>query len=99
MPKTHHLKSWPQYFRPITEGLRTHELRRNDRGFEVGDFVLLEEFDPVRQEYTGESCEVEITSMTSRSQPCAMSSEALDPAFCILSIRRVVAKNQRAQGA
>jgi hypothetical protein len=99
MPKTHHLKSWPQYFRPIMEGLRTHELRRNDRGFEVGDSIVLEEFDPVGQEYTGERCEVEITSMTSQGQPCAMSSEALDPAFCILSIKRVVARDRRAQRA
>jgi len=89
---THHLKSWPQYFGPISEGRRTHELRRNDRGFEVGDFIVLEEFDPVKQEYTGKRCEVEITSMTSTSQPCAMSSEALDPAFCILSIRRIAEK-------
>jgi hypothetical protein len=92
MHNAHHLKSWPQYFRPIKEGKRTHELRRNDRNFEVGDFILLEEFDPVTQKYTGDRCKVEITSMTSTSQPCAMSSEALDPAFCILSIRRVAEK-------
>jgi len=55
MPEIHHLKSWPQYFRPITEGRRTHELRRNDRGFKVGDFIVLEEFDPLKQEYTGET--------------------------------------------
>jgi len=89
MPKVHHLKSWPQYFRPIKEAQRTHELRRNDRDFKVGDLIVLEEFDPAAKQYTGERCEVEITSMTSTNQPCAMSSEALDPAFCILSIRRV----------
>jgi hypothetical protein len=89
---THHLKSWPQYFGPIKEGRRTHELRRNDRNFKVGDFIVLEEFDPVAQKYTGENCEVEITSITSASQPCAISSEALDPAFCILSIRRITEK-------
>jgi Domain of unknown function (DUF3850) len=90
MPKVHHIKSWPQYFAPIREGRRTHELRRNDRDFQVGDTMLLEEFDPQTQKYTGETCEVEITSMTSNIQPCAVSSEALDPAFCILSIRHVV---------
>jgi hypothetical protein len=89
MRKVHHLKSWPQYFKPIKEGQRTHELRRNDRDFHVGDTMILAEFDPNTKEYTGEVCEVEITSMTSMNQPCAVSSEALDPAFCILSIRRV----------
>ena len=90
MPKVHHLKSWPQYFVPIKEGQRTHDLRRNDRDFHVSDTMVLEEFDPKTQKYSGETCEVEITSMTSTSQPCAVSSEALDPAFCILSIKRVV---------
>ncbi len=89
MPKVHHVKSWPQYFASIKEGQRTHDLRRNDREFQVGDLMILAEFDPQAQKYTGETCEVEITSMTSTSQPCAVSSEALDPAFCILSIRRV----------
>lgn len=90
MPKVHHVKSWPQYFVPIKEGRRTHDLRRNDRDFQMGDRMLLAEFDPQAQKYTGDTCEVEITSMTSMSQPCAVSSEALDPAFCILSIKRVV---------
>ncbi len=90
MPKVHNVKSWPQYFAPIKEGQRTHDLRRNDRDFQVGDTMLLAEFDPQSQKYTGETCEVEITSMTSMSQPCAVSSEALDPAFCILSIQRVL---------
>ena len=90
MPKVHHVKSWPQYFVRIKEGQRTHDLRRNDRDFQVGDTMVLAEFDPQAQNYTGQTCEVEITSMTSMSQPCAVSSEALDPAFCILSIKRMV---------
>jgi hypothetical protein len=89
MPNVHHVKSWAQYFGPITTDQRTHDLRRNDRDYKVGDTMILEEFDPTTQKYTGQKCEVEITSMTSMSQPCAVSSEALDPAFCILSIRRV----------
>ena len=92
MPKVHRVKSWPQYFKPIMAGLRTHELRRNDRDYDVGDFMILEEFDPITKQYTGDVLEVEITAMTSMNQPCAVSSEALDPEFCILSIRRVAQK-------
>jgi len=92
MPNVHHVKSWPQYFRAITTGQRTHDLRRNDRDYKVGDTMILEEFNPTTQAYTGHKCEVEITSITSMSQPCAVSSEALDPAFCILSIRRAKAR-------
>jgi hypothetical protein len=47
----------------------------------------LHEFDPDANHFTGEQCEVEITSMTSFAQPCAVSGEALNPDFCILSIR------------
>jgi len=87
MRKIHHLKSWPQFFIAIKEGKRTHELRRSDRDFEVGDIMVLHEFHPEGQTYTGAACTVEITSMTSFSQPCAVSGEALNADFCILSIR------------
>jgi hypothetical protein len=53
---------------------------------------VLEEFDSGTRRFTGECCKVEITSITSTTEPCAISSEALDPAFCILSIRRVAEK-------
>ena len=87
MSTTHHLKSWPQFFKPIREGTRTHELRRNDRSFTIGDVLVLHEFDPATQCYSGEQCEVRITSITSFAEPCAVSNEAMNPNFCILSIR------------
>lgn len=87
MSQIHHLKSWPQFFNPIREGVRTHELRRNDRDFAVGDLLVLHEFDPTTQRYTGQKCEVRITSITSFAEPCAVSNEAMNPEFCILSVR------------
>lgn len=85
--KTHTLRSWPQFFEPIVTGNRTHELRRNDRDFKVGDTLELHEFEPSTATYTGRTCRVSITSMTSAEEPCAVSAEALNPAFCILSVR------------
>jgi hypothetical protein len=87
MSTTHHLKSWPQFFRPIREGKRTHELRRNDRGFAIGDLLILHEFDPATQLFTGQACEVEVTSITSFAEPCAVSDVAMNPEFCIMSVR------------
>ena len=49
--------------------------------------MVLHEFDPVGKCYTGQECRVQVTSMTSFSQPCAVSDEAMNPNFCILSIR------------
>jgi hypothetical protein len=89
MFKTHDLKSWPQFFNPILDGVRTHELRRNDRGFSVGDYLVLHEFEPTTQQYTGRECKVRITSMTSFAEPCAVSNEGMNPNFCILSVRQV----------
>jgi len=87
MSAIHHLKSWPQFFHPIRHGSRTHELRRNDRDFAVGDLLVLHEYDPQAQRYTGAACQVEVSSITSLKQPCAVSEDALHPDFCILSIR------------
>lgn len=86
---THALKSWPKFFVPIAAGTRTHELRRNDRNFCVGDTLELREFDPTVNEYSGRTCRVTITSLTSADEPCAVSAEALHQDFCILSVRLV----------
>ena len=41
------LRTWPVYFRAIWRGEKRAELRKNDRSFQVGDKVLLIEFDPL----------------------------------------------------
>ena len=84
---THELKCWPQFFAAIAEGHKRHDLRRScDRDFAVGDRLLLREFDPDSEGYTGRIQMVQVTYITSHELPCALSGEALDPAYCILSI-------------
>lgn len=46
MSNAHELKAWPQYFRRVWDGSKTFEVRRDDRGFGVGDVLLLREYDP-----------------------------------------------------
>lgn len=58
--KTHELKTWPEYFRPIMSGDKTFEVRLDDRGFKVGDILDLREYHAGRW-YTGNSCRVEVT--------------------------------------
>ncbi len=50
---THHLKCWPSFFRAVVEGRKTYEVRTYDRDFAVGDDVLLYEWDPDQQWFTG----------------------------------------------
>lgn len=83
----HRLKCWPEFFAAIVSGRKTHDLRRaDDRDFRVGDTLLLEEFDPKAEHYTGRKTKVRITYITSADSPCALSVFALHPDFCILSI-------------
>ena len=49
----HHLKTWPEFFGPLVTRVKKAEVRLDDRGFEVGDELVLEEWDPVAKTYTG----------------------------------------------
>ncbi len=42
-PTIHHLKTWPEPFEAIWTGLKDWELRKDDRGFQVGDILHLVE--------------------------------------------------------
>lgn len=52
----HELKIWPPFFNHILTGAKTFEVRKNDRNFKIGDDVILKEFDPDENKYTGEVC-------------------------------------------
>jgi hypothetical protein len=43
---THELKCWPGNFEATVRGDKHHEIRVNDRDFQVGDLVILREFIP-----------------------------------------------------
>jgi Domain of unknown function (DUF3850) len=46
MNRVHELKVWPPYFDQIAAGVKTFDVRRNDRGFQVGDVLILHEWNP-----------------------------------------------------
>jgi hypothetical protein len=49
----HVLKTWPDAFAAVLSGDKTADFRRNDRNFQVGDDLLLKEWDPQRRSFTG----------------------------------------------
>lgn len=64
----HELKILPQYFEPVSTGVKTFEIRKNDRGFNAGDTVTLREWDDQMQGYTGDTVDVEITYVSNYEQ-------------------------------
>jgi hypothetical protein len=84
----HKMKCWPELFQAIMEDRKTHDLRRADRAFRVGDRLLLCEYDPSIDRYSGRELLVDITYITSMENPCALSHIGLMDDFCILSIKR-----------
>lgn len=47
-PRVHILKTWPESFRALKSGAKKHEVRKDDRGFMVGDFLRLDEYEPTQ---------------------------------------------------
>lgn len=64
MAATHHLKCWPHFFAAVASGEKRFELRKNDRDFKAGDFLILEEYDPQAQSYTGRAVGCRVTYCT-----------------------------------
>lgn len=57
----HRLKTWPEYFQSVLSGAKPFEVRKDDRGFAVGDFLILEEWEPNPEGYTGNVHVVQVT--------------------------------------
>ncbi|ASS66241.1 ASCH/PUA domain-containing protein [Paenibacillus sp. RUD330] len=52
----HHLKIWPEFFQAVYDQQKTFEVRKADRPYRVGDELLLREWDPAEEGYTGRDC-------------------------------------------
>lgn len=82
MCKLHELKTWPMYFDAVLSGRKTFEIRKNDRGFEPGDVLILREYlaetdEPGR--YTGRELRRRISYITDFAQ---------QPGFVVMAIRQ-----------
>lgn len=57
----HELKTWTTVYPDIAEGLKSFDIRPNDRDFDVDDVLVLREYDPILGTYTGRSCVRRVT--------------------------------------
>lgn len=64
---THQLKVWSEYMDDLLNGSKTFELRYNDRDFQVGDSLLLIEYDKENKKYLNREFKVRITYVLDNS--------------------------------
>lgn len=77
----HYLKTETKHYQDVEKGIKTFELRKNDRNFAIGDMVYLRE--TVNGEYTGrELSPAEIVYIFHGGV------YGLDPEYCILQLSR-----------
>jgi hypothetical protein len=94
--KWHELKSWPEHFQDIANGKRTFELRRDDRGYQVGDVLELLEWEPgdhpdrATARYTGRSARRRITYvLRGAGLGCVAPLKGLSVGYCILGLENI----------
>ncbi len=56
-------KIWTEYFDAVASGTKKYELRLNNFEVSGGDTLILEEWNPTTQEYTGRTIEKKVTSV------------------------------------
>lgn len=54
MSREHVLKTWPEYFIEVKAGRKPFEVRFNDRDYQAGDILRLQEYSPTLGTFSGE---------------------------------------------
>lgn len=61
MPRIHEIKCLPQYFEETAAGRKGFEIRKNDRGYKIGDLLAMNEYDG--EKYTGRALLLKVDYM------------------------------------
>lgn len=56
----HELKTWPEFFEATLSGQKKFEVRKDDRNFFEGDVLVLREWKPDGESYTGRMMAVKV---------------------------------------
>ena len=80
----HKIKILPQYYKATAAGNKHFELRKNDRNYQLNDYLQLNEFDG--ENYTGREITVYITYILKGGQ------YGLQEGYCILGTRLISIK-------
>ena len=80
---THELKIHPKYYRGVLLGLKKVEIRLNDRNYQADDLLILNEFDPQTEKYTGGQVKRKI-DLIIKDVP------GLEPDYVILQLVKII---------
>ena len=80
----HQLKILPSYFQLVWDGKKPFELRKDDRGYGIGDVLILNEWS--NGKYTGRAIRAKVTCVLRDCEEYG-----LQDGFCIMGIK-IVAK-------
>ena len=99
--ETHKLKILPQYFKAVQDGSKTFEIRKNDRGYKVGDTLILQEYinysdsayynRETPNRYTGREITKEVSYILEGGQ------YGLEEGYCILGLKDINKNKQEFQ--
>ena len=53
--KVHELKTIEPFYSDVKSGIKSFEVRINDRNFQVGDFLVLKQYDQKNKIYSGDA--------------------------------------------
>lgn len=88
--KMHCLKTWPPFFGAIESGNKLHEIRVDDRGYNEGDILCLQEWDPDTCQYTGRVTFRRVSHITRFSDLSANIMKELGLNPCFPAVKRIV---------
>ena len=64
----HELKLETDYFGAVLAGFKTFEIRFNDRNYQIGDVLVLKEWEWFNESFTGRVIEKKVTYLTNYAQ-------------------------------
>jgi len=86
----HELKTISPYFEDIQDGRKTFEVRRADRAFQVGDELILQHYDPKKQQYLGPEVHRFVTYILKGTGFLESDYMGIDHSYVVMSLEKEV---------
>ncbi len=81
--RTHHVKCWPRFYKAIDNGTKPFEVRFDDRNYRVGDILIIQEYDPESNYFSGNEVSREITYKVNGR------AFGIQEGFCVLGLKAI----------